>query len=86
MTEEAKETLKKNFDMKDLGKLCYFLWLEITQSSKRIIMHQKKYVLDLLRETGMTWANDVDTPMKMNLNSKMMMNNWYLIKLATRGC
>lgn len=47
---KAKNILKSHFDMKDLGKLRYFLGLEIIQSNKRIFMNKKKYILDLLRE------------------------------------
>lgn len=61
--------------MKDHGKLCYFLGLEIPQSTKGILMHQKKYVLDLLKEVGMIGSNDADTPMEIKLNYKVIKGN-----------
>ncbi|CAL9020209.1 unnamed protein product [Prunus brigantina] len=38
--------------MKDLGSLKYFLGIEVTRSATSICLSQKKYVLDLLTETG----------------------------------
>nr|GEZ30356.1 retrovirus-related Pol polyprotein from transposon TNT 1-94 [Tanacetum cinerariifolium] len=40
------------FEMKDLGKLKYFLGIEVLRSKRGIFMCQKKYILDLLTETG----------------------------------
>ena len=48
-----KENLSKEFEVKDLGQLRYFLGIEIARNPKGIILSQRKYVLDLLSETGM---------------------------------
>ncbi|RVW44084.1 putative mitochondrial protein [Vitis vinifera] len=37
---------------KDLGKLKYFLGIEIAQSSSGVVLSQRKYALDILEETG----------------------------------
>ncbi|RVW12305.1 Retrovirus-related Pol polyprotein from transposon RE2 [Vitis vinifera] len=37
---------------KDLGKLKYFLGIEIAQSSFGVVLSQRKYALDILEETG----------------------------------
>lgn len=50
-------------------------------------MNQKKYMLDLLRETWMSGAKDIDTPMEVGLQfypseSELIINNasyWRLI-------
>ena len=39
--------------MKDVGNLKYFLGIEVLRSKKGIFINQKKYILDLLAETGM---------------------------------
>ena len=44
--------LSKEFEMKDLGPLKYFLRIEVSQSNKAIFLSQKQYTLDLLQETG----------------------------------
>ncbi|KAL0448989.1 UNVERIFIED_CONTAM: Retrovirus-related Pol polyprotein from transposon RE1 [Sesamum latifolium] len=41
--------------------------MEIARSSKGISVSQRKYVLDLLKETGMTGCKPVDTPMDPNM-------------------
>ncbi|RVX16137.1 Retrovirus-related Pol polyprotein from transposon RE1 [Vitis vinifera] len=47
-----KQHLFNHFQTKDLGKLKYFLGLEIAQSSSGVVMSQRKYVFDILEETG----------------------------------
>ncbi|RVW93460.1 Retrovirus-related Pol polyprotein from transposon TNT 1-94 [Vitis vinifera] len=37
---------------KDLGKLKYFLGIEIAQSSSGVVLSQRRYALDILEETG----------------------------------
>nr|GEZ07333.1 putative reverse transcriptase, RNA-dependent DNA polymerase [Tanacetum cinerariifolium] len=48
-----RTNLFKEFKMKDLGRLKYFFGIEILRSKQGIFICQKKYVLDLLAETGM---------------------------------
>ena len=52
--------------MKDLGKLRYFLGMEVMRSTLGISVSQRKYVLDLLKETGMLGCKPIDTPMDPN--------------------
>ena len=56
--------LSKEFEMKDLGPLKYFLGVEVSQSNKEIFLSQRKYVLDLLQETGMLACQPIDTLIK----------------------
>ena len=51
----------KAFEMKDLGSLKYFLWIEVSRSSSRIFLSQRKYALDLLQEIGMSGCQPIDT-------------------------
>ncbi|KAD4584477.1 hypothetical protein E3N88_22078 [Mikania micrantha] len=68
--KEEMERLKKNlfaeFEMKDLGRLKYFLGIEVLRSKQGIFLCQKKYILDLLSETGMIDCKSVETPMTVN--------------------
>ncbi|KAK3032656.1 hypothetical protein RJ639_034922 [Escallonia herrerae] len=50
--EALRKYLAKEFKIKDLGKLKYFLGIEIARSKEGIFVSQQKYVLDLLEETG----------------------------------
>ena len=65
--QKLKEYLFSHFQTKDLGKLKYFLRIEIAQSKFGVIMSQRKYVLDILEETGMLDCKPVDTPMDLNV-------------------
>ena len=48
-----KKLLAEEFEIKDLGKLRYFLGIEVSRSGKKIFISQRKYIMDLLKETGM---------------------------------
>jgi hypothetical protein len=47
-----KQFLQQRFHTKDFGKLRYFLGIEVARSQTGINSSQRKYVLDLLEETG----------------------------------
>ena len=68
--EKEKNTLKqclaKEFEIKDLGKLKYFHGIEVAWSKQGIFISQQKYVIDLLRETGMMASKPVATAIKQN--------------------
>ncbi|KAF3614676.1 hypothetical protein FXO38_35522 [Capsicum annuum] len=66
LIEDAKVMLQQSFKMKDLGELRFFLGIEFARSSKGILMHQRKYTLELLSELGLTAAKPVVTPMDYN--------------------
>lgn len=46
--EETKQFISKCFKLKDLGKLKYFLGIEVAQSKHGITLCQRKYALDIL--------------------------------------
>ena len=64
--ENLKKFMAKEFEIKDLGNLKSFLDMEFTRSKEGIGVSQKKYVLDLLKETGMMGCRPVETPMEPN--------------------
>ncbi|RVW22622.1 Retrovirus-related Pol polyprotein from transposon TNT 1-94 [Vitis vinifera] len=59
--------LSREFKMKDLGHLKYFLGIEVSRSSEGIFLSQIKYVLDLLQKTGMSGCQPVNTPIEEGL-------------------
>ncbi|CAH9120171.1 unnamed protein product [Cuscuta epithymum] len=62
-----KQHLFSKFQTKDLGKLRYFLGIEVAQSQDGIALSQRKYALDILEETGLLDCRPVDTPMDPNV-------------------
>ena len=62
-----KTSLAKEFEIKDLGALRYFLGMEVARSKKGIMVNQRKYILDLLKETGMSGCRPVETPIDPNV-------------------
>ena len=61
-----KENLRREFEIKDLGQLRYFLGIEVVRSPRGIVLSQRKYVLDLLDETGMLGCRSTTTPIEQN--------------------
>ena len=76
--------LSKEFEMKDLGPLKYFLGIEVSWSNTRIFLSQRKYALDLLQETGMSGCHPVDTPIVEGLNCALNLIKYLSIKEDTR--
>ncbi|KAH9774810.1 retrovirus-related pol polyprotein from transposon RE1 [Citrus sinensis] len=66
-TEALQKYLSREFEMKDLGALKYFLGIEVSRSKGGIFPSQRKYALDLLHETGMTACQPIDTPIEEGL-------------------
>ena len=65
--QKLKQHLFDHLQTKYLGKLKYFLGIEIAQSKSGVVMSQRKYVLDVLEETGILDCKPVDTPMDPNV-------------------
>ena len=64
--QRLKGLISREFEVKDLGHLRYFLGLELARSTKGISVSQRKYVVDLLHESGMSGCRPIDTPMDPN--------------------
>ena len=62
MFTEFKNSMKHEFDMIDLGKMRYFLGLEVLQRFDGVFINQKKYALEVLQLFGMDKSNSVHNP------------------------
>ena len=59
-----KKVLDAKFGLKDLGSLRYFLGLEVTRSNEGINLNQRKYALEILKDTGFLRNKLVKFPME----------------------
>ncbi|KAK8943073.1 hypothetical protein KSP39_PZI008985 [Platanthera zijinensis] len=68
-TEEIanlKTLLSTEFEVKDLGRLRYFLCIEVVRCERGVFISQRKYILDLLKETCKLGCVPTNTPMEEN--------------------
>ena len=65
--QKLEQHLFSHFQTKDLGKLEYFLSIEIAQSNSEVVISQRKYTFDILTDTGMLDCKPVDTPIDPNV-------------------
>src|SRR4051812_49356764 len=61
-----KKVLMNEFEITDLGKMSYFLGMEILYSEDGIILHQLKYELELLKKFKLENYKAVVTPSETN--------------------
>ncbi|KAJ0568794.1 putative RNA-directed DNA polymerase [Helianthus annuus] len=64
--EETKAFLDNKFSIKDLGPLKYFLGIEVTRTREGLILSQRKYILDILEDSGMMGCKPSAFPMEQN--------------------
>ncbi|KAM3270116.1 hypothetical protein P3S67_030022 [Capsicum chacoense] len=69
--------------MKDLGELKYFLGIEFARSDQGILMHQRKYTLELISELGLGAAKPAITPIDTNVKLTTRAYDEYLNKNPT---
>jgi hypothetical protein len=64
--DRFKSQLHKCFHMKDLGKLKYFLGLEVSRGPDGFCLSQRKYALDIVKETGLLGCKPSAVPIALN--------------------
>lgn len=67
MIAETKQVLHKQFRLKDLGELKFFLGIEVLRSKSGVIFNQRKYILELISDMGLSGAKPMSTPLEPNL-------------------
>lgn len=61
--EDLKKLLAREFEIKDLGNLRYFLEIKVARSKAGISISHREHVLDLLKETDMFGHKPTKTSM-----------------------
>nr|GEX54536.1 hypothetical protein [Tanacetum cinerariifolium] len=62
MLEDFKCSMKEEFEMTDLGKMRYFLGIEVLQTTTGIHVSQQKYAIEMLTRFNMLYYNSVVNP------------------------
>lgn len=62
--QNLRQRLAAEFEIKDLGNMRYFLGMEVARN--KTVVSQRKYVIDLLRETGIIGCKPSETPIDQN--------------------
>ena len=62
-----KELMTMEFEMSDLGKLSYFLGMEFQMSKQGMVLHQRKYVKEILKRFRMDDSNPASSPVEPNV-------------------
>ncbi|GJU00110.1 putative ribonuclease H-like domain-containing protein [Tanacetum coccineum] len=60
---EFEKLMHKKFQMSSMGKLTFFLGLQVTQKDDGIFISQDKYVNEILKKFGFSTVKTVSTPM-----------------------
>jgi hypothetical protein len=68
LLNHVKTSLKKKFEMTDLGFLHYFLGLQVLQTNEGIFLSQSKYSCDLLRRFHMDDCKPAPSPFQSGVN------------------
>lgn len=62
LISEFKKEMARKFEMTDLGRLTYYLGIEVQQTSEGIVLSQDRYARKILEEVGMQVAISLTYP------------------------
>jgi hypothetical protein len=69
---EYLEQLKLKFGIHELGSAATYTGVQIERTNTKLVVHQKKYIEQILERFGMTDAPQKRTPMELTLKLKVM--------------
>ena len=68
LLNDTKQMLKDKFNMKDLGRLSYFLGIDFKQENGLVKMNQKRYLLKILDKFEMADCKPRSTPSEQKID------------------
>ena len=63
LCEHFTKEMQSEFEMSMMGKLTFFLGLQVKQSKDGIFINQAKYIKDMLKKFGFEDVREIGTPM-----------------------
>lgn len=76
-----KQDLDITFTIKDLGKVKFFLGLELFHDSTGLRVHQHKYILDIFYSAGLTSCRLAKIPIPTNVHLIRKQGIYYQIQI-----
>ena len=68
LLQDLLQVLNKNFKMKDMGNLSYFLGIQVQHHRNGLFLSQQKYAEDLLAVASMSDCALMPTPLPLDIN------------------
>ncbi len=68
LMSQFKDTMKHQFNIKDLGKISYFLGIEFIQKEDEIRLNQRRCIERMLEKFGMSHCKPRSTPCEAKLD------------------
>ncbi|KAI3828440.1 hypothetical protein L1987_02541 [Smallanthus sonchifolius] len=65
LCKEFEEVMRSKFEMSSMGEMKFFLGLQVDQSESGILIHQEKYVKEILTKFKMTESHPYKTPVEV---------------------
>jgi len=65
--DDLKQQLAKQFEMKDLGTLRYFLGIEVAYSQRGYLLSQSNYIANILENAHISDTRVIDSPLELNV-------------------
>eukprot|EP00253_Pinus_taeda_P028378 PITA_28378 len=84
LIRSCKEDLAKDFEIKDMGLMHYFLGMEVWQGDGELFVCQGKYASKILKRFRMESSKPMETPLAVNQPSQAMVRPTKLYWKATK--
>jgi len=85
LCHKFSKMIRSEFEMSIMGELNFFLGLQINQTSNGTMIHQQKYIKELLKRFGMESAKPIDTPISPSIRLVMDDGNPSVEEKSYRG-
>jgi len=69
LCNEFSKMMRSEFEMSMMGELDFFLGLQMKQTSNDTMIHQQKYIKELLKKFGMDSSKPIETPIAPSAKS-----------------